>query len=203
MKSLTAAITLAALPAATLAFAPAIAVPAAQRCVSSSLRATLTADELSTKSKEEQFQILGVEEEKLALGIDADEVLQFLGTREDLVTKFQEDLPNLSSADLQAEVDKFLMDGEMLDMYIKYNQRKAEDPDWEPMYAPENNSPLRKVVDFVSQYGFYLVLGVLAKDIIDGYIKKGSDAGAGGEAVDTLVSSVPDVLHQITDTLSA
>ena len=90
----------------------------------------------------------------------------------------------------------------MLDMYIKYNQRKAEDPDWEPMYAPENNSPLRKVVDFVSQYGFYLVLGVLAKDIIDGYIKKGS-AGAGGEAVDTLVSSVPDVLHQITDTLSA
>eukprot|EP00984_Skeletonema_dohrnii_P019180 scaffold9109_cov94-Skeletonema_dohrnii-CCMP3373.AAC.1 len=77
-SSLTAAITLAAaLPAATLAFAP----PAVthQRCASS-LRATLTADELSSKSKEEQFQILGVEEEKLALGIDADEVLQFLGT---------------------------------------------------------------------------------------------------------------------------
>ena len=82
MKSLTAAITLAALPAVTLGFAPA-AVPSAQRrCASSSspLRATLTADELSTKSKEEQFQILGVEEEKLALGIDADEVLEFLGT---------------------------------------------------------------------------------------------------------------------------
>ena len=95
----------------------------------------------------------------------------------------------------------------MLDMYIKYNQRKAEDPDWEPMYAPENNSPLRKAVDFVSQYGFYVVLGVLAKDIIDGYIKKG-DAGAaaavGGDAVDTLVSSVPaDVMHHITNTLSA
>jgi len=78
-SSLTAAITLAALPAATLAFAP----PAArqQRCASlPSLRATLTADELSSKSKEEQFQILGVEEEKMALGIDADEVLQFLGT---------------------------------------------------------------------------------------------------------------------------
>ena len=81
MKSLTAAITLAALPAATLAFAPAAVPTAAQRCASSSpLRATLTADELSTKSKEEQFQILGVEEEKLALGIDADEVLEFLGT---------------------------------------------------------------------------------------------------------------------------
>lgn len=94
----------------------------------------------------------------------------------------------------------------MLDIFIKYNQRKAEDPDWEPLYAPENNSPFRKAVDFVSQYGFYVVLGVLAKDIVDGYIKKGGDAGAGvsgGEAVDTLVSSVPDVMHEITNTLSA
>lgn len=129
-----------------------------------------------------------------------------LSSREDLVTKFQQDLPSLSSTDLQAEVDKFLMDGEMLDIFIKYNQRKAEDPDWEPLYAPENNSPFRKAVDFVSQYGFYVVLGVLAKDIVDGYIKKGGDAGdvvSGGEAVDTLVSSVPDVMHQITNTFSA
>ncbi len=96
----------------------------------------------------------------------------------------------------------------MLDIFIKYNQRKAEDPDWEPLYAPENNSPFRKAVDFISQYGFYVVLGVLAKDIVDGYIQKGGDAAggaasAGGEAVDTLVSSVPDVMHEITNTLSA
>jgi hypothetical protein len=123
-------------------------------------------------------------------------------SREDLVSKFQTDIPTLSPTDLQTEVDKFLMDGEMLDIFIKYNQRKAEDPDWEPLYAPENNSPFRKAVDFVSQYGFYVVLGVLAKDIVDGYIQKGGDggaAGAGGEVVDTLVSQV----HQITTTLSA
>mmetsp|Transcript_26894 Transcript_26894/g.34510 ORF Transcript_26894/g.34510 Transcript_26894/m.34510 type:complete len:125 (+) Transcript_26894:393-767(+) len=122
-------------------------------------------------------------------------------SREDLISKFQTDIPTLSPTDLQTEVDKFLMDGEMLDIFIKYNQRKAEDPDWEPLYAPENNSPFRKAVDFVSQYGFYVVLGVLAKDIIDGYIQKGGDgaAGAGGEVVDTLVSQV----HQITTTLSA
>jgi len=206
--SLTAAITLAAaLPAATLAFAPsATSVAVTSRCTSSTpqLRATLTADELSTMSKEEQYQILGVEEEKLALGIDAEEVLEFIGTREDLVSKFQADIPTLSPTQLQAEVEKFLMDGEMLDIYIKYNQRKAEDPDWEPIYAPEDNSPLRKAVDFVSQYGFYVVLGVLAKDIIDGYFKKGGEAGgSGGEAVDTLVSSIPDVMHQITNSFSA
>lgn len=132
-------------------------------------------------------------------------------SREDLISKFQTDIPSLSPTELQTEVDKFLMDGEMLDIYIKYNQRKAEDPDWEPMYAPEDNSPLRKAVDFVSQYGFYVVLGVLAKDIIDGYIKQGGGgeaaaggASAGGEVVvDTLVSSIPDVMHQLTNTFSA
>lgn len=45
------------------------------------LHATLTADELSTMDKMEQLRVLGVEsEEKLALGIDPDEVLEFLGT---------------------------------------------------------------------------------------------------------------------------
>jgi hypothetical protein len=45
------------------------------------LHATLTADELSTMGKEEQLKVLGVDsEEKLALGIDPDEVLEFLGT---------------------------------------------------------------------------------------------------------------------------
>jgi len=45
------------------------------------LHATLTADELSTMSKDEQLKVLGVDtEEKLALGIDPDEVLEFLGT---------------------------------------------------------------------------------------------------------------------------
>ena len=57
---------------------------ASRRSASSStavLHATLTADELSTMSKDEQLKVLGVDtEEKLALGIDPDEVLEFLGT---------------------------------------------------------------------------------------------------------------------------
>jgi len=46
------------------------------------LQATMTADELNTMSKSEQFvTLLGVDdEEKLALGIDPDEVLEFIGT---------------------------------------------------------------------------------------------------------------------------
>jgi hypothetical protein len=78
-----AAITLAAQPYATLAFAHPPSATSTLKYGSMSatpLRATLTADELSTKSKQEQYRILGVEEEKLALGIDPDEVLRFIGT---------------------------------------------------------------------------------------------------------------------------
>lgn len=43
--------------------------------------ATMAAEELATMSKEEQFEVLGVDDpEKLALGIDPDEVLEFIGT---------------------------------------------------------------------------------------------------------------------------
>lgn len=75
-----AAITLAAQPYATLAFAHPPSATSTLKYGSMSatpLRATLTADELSTKSKQEQCRILGVEEEKLALGIDPDEVLDY------------------------------------------------------------------------------------------------------------------------------
>ena len=51
-----------------------------QYAMLTSLRATLTAEELENMSKEEQLNILGVKEEELALGIDTDEVLQFIGT---------------------------------------------------------------------------------------------------------------------------
>lgn len=123
-------------------------------------------------------------------------------SREDLISKFLADVPAFSRAEAEIEVDKFLLDGEMLDIYIKYNQRKAEDPNWEPMYAPEDNTFTGKVGNFVSQYGVYLIFGLLVKDIIQEQLKKGG-VDAGGEAADVLVSSVPDVMHQLSNTLSA
>ena len=40
----------------------------------------MTADELDGMSRSEQLKVLGVEESKLAMGIDPDEVLEFIGT---------------------------------------------------------------------------------------------------------------------------
>lgn len=165
---------------------------------SSPLHATLTADELSSMSKSEQLKILGVEEEKLALGIDPDEVLQFIGTREDLMNRIQTDIPKFSPAETSLEVDKFLMDGEMLDTFIKYNQRKAEDPDWEPEYAEQDNSPVTAVVNFVSQYGIFVVGGILIKDIVTNFMDKN---GGGGEGAEVLVSSALDGVHHLSNIL--
>jgi hypothetical protein len=62
-------------------------------------------------------------------------------SKQDLLDKFQTDLPQLTPSQAETEVSKFLMDGEMLDMTIKYYQKKAEDPTWEPQYKEEDNSP--------------------------------------------------------------
>jgi len=190
------------LPSAALAFAPSSSISSSSattaRRSSAPLHATIASSELATMSKEEQLNALGVEEEKLALGIDPDEVLEFVGTRDDLVAKFSADIPKFSPSEVEAEVDKFLMDGEMLDVFIKYNQRKAEDPDWEPIYAPEP-SPFVKAVNFASQYAIWFVGAFLLKDVVSNYLNKD---GGGGEAAETLVSSVADGVHHLSNTLA-
>jgi len=110
--------------------------------------------------------------EKLALGIDPDEVLEYIGTREDLVVKFQNDIPKFTPEEVVVEVDKFLLDGEMLDLMIKYSQRKKEDPEWEPKYAEVDDSPFNAVVNFVSQYAIWIVGGILLKDVVVGIMNK-------------------------------
>ena len=95
-----------------------------------------------------------------------------------MIRKFQADIPKLCSdrALAESEVDKFLLDGEMLDMYIKYSKLKREDPNWEPQYATEDNSPIGKIASFVSQYAIWIVGGILLKDLVTNFVSK-SDGG--------------------------
>jgi hypothetical protein len=103
-------------------------------------------------------------------------------SREDLINKFQSDIPKLSTDRTlaESEVDKFLLDGEMLDLYIKYSQRKREDPTWEPQYAPEDNSPIGKISSFASQYAIWIVGGILLKDLITNLMNKSDSGGVIG-----------------------
>ncbi len=88
------------------------------------------------------------------------------------MAKFQNDIPKFTPEEVVAEVDKFLLDGEMLDLMIKYSQRKKEDPGWEPNYAEEDNSPLTAIVNFVSQYAIWIVGGILVKDVVVGIMNR-------------------------------
>ena len=134
-----------------------------------------------------------------------DDVLEYIGTRSDLMNKFMTDLPHLGSTTtttaaatttttdngsssnannsvVEQEVNKFLLDGEMLDIMIKYEQRKREDPTWEPeqQYAAGNGelSPINTVINFVAQYGVYVVGAILVKDVVEVIINK-YNAGGG------------------------
>ena len=109
--------------------------------------------------------------------------------RDDLVTKFTADISD-PSTDVEKEVDKFLMDGEMLDMYIKYNQRIAEDPDWKPAYADQGEGGWTETVGTLVTGGIYLCGGILLKDAFDAYR---NGAGGGGEEVAAVAGAVDAV----------
>mmetsp|Transcript_21453 Transcript_21453/g.34877 ORF Transcript_21453/g.34877 Transcript_21453/m.34877 type:complete len:216 (+) Transcript_21453:13-660(+) len=169
---------------------------------SSPLHATIAASELATMSNADQIAALGISDSsKLALGIDSDEVLEFIGTRDDLIAKFRADMPSLGADSVEAEVDKFLMDGEMLDLMIKYSQRKAEDPEWEPIYQPEP-SVVVKVVNFASQYAIWFVGAFLLKDVVTNFMAKNAATGA-ADGAEVLVSlnQALDSIHHVSNTL--
>lgn len=68
-------------PSATRAFtAPPSTMPRTTTA-SPTLHATVASAELNTMTKEEQLAMLGIDsQEKLALGIEPDEVLEYIGT---------------------------------------------------------------------------------------------------------------------------
>lgn len=72
---------------------------------------------------------IGIEPEKLAIGIDASKFLELIGTKEDLKEKFQSDNTSWDSKRVEEEVDRFMMDAENVNMYIKYLTDKIENPE--------------------------------------------------------------------------
>ena len=56
--------------------------------------------------------------------------------REELISKTLTDIPTLNRETAEAEVDKFLMDGEMVNMYIQYGKELEKDPNF---FVPDND----------------------------------------------------------------
>lgn len=72
------------------------------------------------------YDRLGFEEEKIGLGINPSEVLQWLGNRDAIVAKFTDDNKGMDPERIQTEVDKFMMDREMVEAFIAYEKRKSD-----------------------------------------------------------------------------
>jgi len=72
---------------------------------------------------------IGVEPEKLAIGIDPSKFLELIGTKEELKEKFQSDNTSWDSTRVEVEVDRFMMDAENVNMYLKYLTDKIENPE--------------------------------------------------------------------------
>lgn len=72
------------------------------------------------------YERIGFPEDKVAIGLDPQEIFKWLGTRDDLIAKFEKDNPKFDKERAALEVDKFMMDGEMVMNFVRYEQRKAE-----------------------------------------------------------------------------
>lgn len=69
---------------------------------------------------------LGIEEDEIAIGIDANEVFQWLGTRDDIIAKFMRDNKKMELEQADAEIKRFMMDAEMVNAFIAYEKKKAD-----------------------------------------------------------------------------
>mmetsp|Transcript_27264 Transcript_27264/g.41025 ORF Transcript_27264/g.41025 Transcript_27264/m.41025 type:complete len:283 (+) Transcript_27264:52-900(+) len=71
------------------------------------------------------YDKLGFKEDQIAIGIDPDAVLEYIGTRDDIIARFQKDNEGLDEERAAKEADKFMMDSEMVNMLIAYEDKKA------------------------------------------------------------------------------
>eukprot|EP00555_Chaetoceros_dichaeta_P000185 CAMPEP_0198276400 /NCGR_PEP_ID=MMETSP1447-20131203/65291_1 /TAXON_ID=420782 /ORGANISM="Chaetoceros dichaeta, Strain CCMP1751" /LENGTH=235 /DNA_ID=CAMNT_0043971347 /DNA_START=79 /DNA_END=786 /DNA_ORIENTATION=+ len=69
---------------------------------------------------------MGIKEEEIAIGIDANEVFQWLGTREDITGRFMRDNKKMEPEQAEAEIKRFMMDAEMVNAFIAYEKKKAD-----------------------------------------------------------------------------
>jgi len=70
------------------------------------------------------FERFGVAPEKVAPDVDLNEVLQWMGTYEDLIDKVDRDNKPFDRQQAQDEVDKLLLNRETLDKYIQFEKDK-------------------------------------------------------------------------------
>jgi len=162
---------------------------------------------------------IGVEPDDLAIGINATEFLEWVGTKNDLTKKMQADFKSFSPEKVEEEVDKFMIDAEGVNMYIRYLKDKKENPAKYAQQALEAELSLSNPKTLAT-YAAWLVggvsIGAIRKEFIDPKFESGewkpinfelpflSKPDSAVEAIGTLTSKATDLIpDEITSGLDS
>jgi hypothetical protein len=165
------------------------------------------------------YEQIGIEKEALALGVDVDAVATYIGSKEGLIDRTLADIPSFTRAQAEAEVDKFLLDAEALNMMIQFNKMKAEDPDF---VVPETDQD-EGLFSFRNVVALYLVYvaGTSAPPFLRRWVAEKEAAGewqgtnipfiddwlantatAGADITSDAVQAVSDTVQAASDVLN-
>ena len=113
--------------------------------------------------------------------------------RADILDRVKADIPSLNQAQAEAEVDKFLLDAECLRIYIEFNKRKAEDPDFavEGQEESEGIFSLTTVVYIYVAYVAYTSLPTIFRKWVEGKQAAGEWNGSGIPFIDDWLANSP------------
>ena len=112
----------------------------------------------------------------------------FDNSRDDLVEKAMADIPSLTRAQAEEEVGKFLLDSDAMKVYINFQKRKAEDPDFK-VPGGEEDEGLFSVRNVLIAYLAFLASS--NSEAIKDFARS-KDFASGIPFVDNWINSVPD-----------
>mmetsp|Transcript_8159 Transcript_8159/g.9405 ORF Transcript_8159/g.9405 Transcript_8159/m.9405 type:complete len:248 (-) Transcript_8159:29-772(-) len=144
-------------------------------------------DSMSMSMAGSIYDRLGFKEDQIGMNIDPEEVLQWIGDRDAMITRFMNDNDGLKKDEAEKEVDRFMMDAEMVKALITYEQKTAKGE----VYGGDDGPDLFTLA--IGGYAIY-IFGSAAKRYLDG--KAAADAIVDGVlgGGDSVVVSVGDVI---------
>mmetsp|Transcript_20471 Transcript_20471/g.44539 ORF Transcript_20471/g.44539 Transcript_20471/m.44539 type:complete len:233 (+) Transcript_20471:145-843(+) len=147
--------------------------------------------------------IIGVEPDLLAIGINATEFLLSVGTKKELMEKMQADFKSYSPEKVEEEVDKFMMDAENVNMYIKYVKDRKENPgkyEREALEAELSISNPKTAATYAAWLIGGVSFGAIRQKYIDPMIESGEWKGI---SIELPFMSKPDAAAEAASTLTS
>jgi hypothetical protein len=132
--------------------------------------------------------------------------------KEDLIAKTMEDLPQFDRESATKEVEKFMLDQEAINFYIKFEKKKAEDPDFAASVAKGQEEGFFSFRTLLYVYVAYLIGNILILPQLRNYVAEQQAAGTwqgtnipliddflSGPAVQASAAVVTDTIQTVSD----